>query len=120
MSDNPTISTKIANSTNVEWVEHPRLKGIYIRQLLTSTDNPYANVNEVLVPPGGVIGYHDHPEQIETVYVLSGESVLTLGKQDFPFRAGSVVAIPAALKHTLRNVGEGNVHLLTIFTPPIV
>lgn len=119
MSDNPTISANIADSTNMDWVEHPRLKGIYIRQLLTSIDNPYANVNEVLVPPGGVIGYHDHPDQVETVYVLSGESVLTLGERDFPFRAGSVVAIPAALKHTLQNVGEGKLHLLTIFTPPI-
>ena len=119
MSDNPSIFTTIADSTAVEWVEHPRLKGIFIRQLLTSADNPLANVNEVLVPPGGVIGWHDHPGEVETVYVLSGESVLTLGEEEFTFRAGHVVAIPAALTHKLRNVSEDDVHLLTIFTPPI-
>lgn len=36
-----------------EWHEHPRFRGIYMKGLLTSTDNALASVNRVRVPPGG-------------------------------------------------------------------
>lgn len=111
---------KIADSTAVEWEEHPRFPGIYVRKLLTSVDNPLANVSEVLVPPGGVIGYHGHPKEVETVYVLAGESLLGFGDVEVPFRRGHAVAIPVGRQHTLRNTGDEDVHLLTIFTPPII
>ena len=78
-----------------------------------------AGVNVVKVPPGGVIGRHLHVKEIETVYVLAGQSVLTLGDADYPFVAGQVVAIPAGLEHALRNTGAETVELLCIFTPPL-
>ena len=120
MSDKLTDSVNIADSSATEWVEHARFPGIYVRKLLTSHDNPLANLNEVLVPPGGLIGSHDHPHQVETVYVLAGESLLTMAGKETPFRAGQVVAIPMGIEHTLENVGAEDVHLLTIFTPPIL
>jgi quercetin dioxygenase-like cupin family protein len=57
---------------------------------------------------------------VETVYVLAGESVLTLGETETPFAAGQIVAIPAELPHTLRNDGPEMVELLCFFTPPLV
>ncbi len=120
MSDRLRVTVNIADSSATKWVEHARFPGIYVRKLLTSQDNPLANVNEVLVPPGGLIGSHGHPKQVETVYVLAGESLLTIGEEEFSFHAGHVVAIPMGIEHTLENVGAGDVHLLTIFTPPIL
>lgn len=120
MCNRRSSSANIADSTSVEWVEHARFPGIYVRKLLTSHDNPLANVNEVLVPPGGLIGRHGHSQQVETVYVLSGESLLTMAGEEFSFRTGQVVAIPMGIEHTLENVGAEAVHLLTIFTPPIL
>ncbi len=120
MSDKLPDPIKIADANTADWVEHARFPGIYVRKLLTSHDNPLANLNEVLVPPGGLIGSHGHPQQVETVYVLAGESLLTLAGKEFPFRTGQVVAIPMGIEHTLENVGVGDVHLLTIFTPPIL
>lgn len=120
MVNQTSVPVKIADSAAVEWTEHPRFPGIYVRKLLTSVDNPLANVSEVLVPPGGVIGFHGHPKEVETVYVLAGESLLKFGDKEFPFRNGNVVAIPVGTEHTLRNTGDEDVHLLTIFTPPII
>lgn len=120
MSEKQPVSYNIADSRAVEWVEHARFPGIFVRKLLTSHDNPLANVNEVLVPPGGRIGSHGHSQQVETVYVLVGESLLTIAGEKYSFRAGQVVAIPMGSEHTLENVGKEEVHLLTIFTPPIL
>lgn len=90
-----------------------------MKSLLGSADNPLAGVSVVRVPPDGVIGRHLHANEIETVYVLAGQSVLTLGDTDHHFAAGQIVAIPARLEHALRNTGDETVELLCIFTPPL-
>jgi len=53
------------------------------------------------------------------VYVLAGQTVLTLGNTDHAFNAGEIVAIPAGLEHALANTGSETVELLCIFTPPL-
>lgn len=119
MTAQTPTSTPIIDSVAVDWTEHPRFRGIGMKVLLTSADNPLAGVNVVRVPPDGVIGRHRHAQEIETVYVLAGQSVLTLADTDYPFAAGQVVAIPAGMEHALRNTGADTVELLCIFTPPL-
>ena len=109
----------IVDSAAIPWTEHPRFRSISMKALLTSAENPLAGINVVQVPPDGVIGCHLHVKEIETVYVLAGVSLLTLGDADYPFAAGQVVAIPAGLEHALRNTGAETVELLCIFTPPL-
>ena len=60
------INPRIADIFTGAWQEHPRFQGILYKVLLTSADNSYASVNAVQVPPGGVIGIHNHPAGIET------------------------------------------------------
>jgi uncharacterized cupin superfamily protein len=115
----PSTKPNIVDSAVIPWTEHPRFHAIGMKALLTAADNSLAGVNVVQVPPGGVIGRHLHVREIETVYVLAGVSVLTLGDADYPFAAGQVVAIPAGLEHALRNTGAETVELLCIFTPPL-
>jgi quercetin dioxygenase-like cupin family protein len=102
------------------WTAHPRFADILMKQMLTSATNPLASVSRVRVPPGGVSGWHQHAAQTETVYVLAGESTLTLGETPVSFGAGQIVAIPPATRHTLTNDGAELVELLCFFTPPIV
>ena len=104
----------------VPWVAHPRFADILMKQMLTSAANPLASVSRVRVPPGGVIGWHQHAAQTETVYVLAGDSTLTLGESPVRFCAGQIVAIPPTLRHTLINDGAETVELLCFFTPPVV
>jgi quercetin dioxygenase-like cupin family protein len=102
-----------------EWQEHARFPGIYVKGLLTPADNPLANVNAVRVPPGSEVGRHQHAQQIETVWVISGNAILTLDQTEVSLRDGQVIAIPIGLEHGLRNEGTALVQLLTIFTPPL-
>ena len=110
---------RIADMHAGEWQEHPRFAGIYMKGLFTSADNPYASANVVQVPPGGMIGRHTHPQQIETVWIIAGDAILTLEQTDMPMRAGQIISIPMDLEHALRNDSTTLVELLTFFTPPL-
>ena len=114
-----TQGAMILDAASMEWKAHPRIQGIYAKQLLTAADNPLASVALVQVPPGAGVSRHSHGEQVETVYVLRGQCVLTLGEEEHPFNAGQIVAFPVDLEHELRNVGSEPVELITFFTPPI-
>ncbi len=111
--------TPVVSRHELEWRPHPRVPSIDMKPLLTSAQNTLANLNLLRVPASGVIERHVHPDEIETVYVLSGESVLTLGDRELAFSEGQVVAIPKGLEHALRNEGGSPVELLTFFTPPL-
>jgi len=114
----PIAQPRIIKSAEAAWEDHPRFAGIQMKGLITKEDNPYASISVVHVPPGGEVGWHLHGTQIETVYLLRGQAVLTIGTLESPMTSGSIVAIPAGAKHALRNVGSDSVELLAIFTPP--
>ena len=120
MTDERQPQVTIVDESASEWMPHPRFAGIRMKQLITSAQNPHASVSRVQVPPGSVIGWHNHGTQVETIYVISGAGVLTLGERESRFAAGEIVAVPAAIQHTLRNEGSEVVELLCLFTPPTV
>jgi len=114
-----TVLPRIADLTAGEWQEHVRFPGIYMKGLLTSADNPLASVNVVRVPPGGNIGRHRHVQQIETIWIIKGNAILTLDETEVPIRDRQITAIPIGLEHALQNEGQSPVELLTFFTPPL-
>jgi len=119
MAQGVRMSPSVVAEDQLPWAAHPRFAAISMKQMLTSAANPLASVSRVRVPPGGVIGWHQHATQTETVYVLAGDSTLTLDETPVPFAAGQIVAIPPATRHTLVNGGPEIVELLCVFTPPI-
>jgi quercetin dioxygenase-like cupin family protein len=102
-----------------EWQEHARFPGIYIMGLLTTADNPLVTVNVVRVPQGGIIGRHSHAKQLETIWVIRGNAILTLNQTEVSIKDGQIIAIPIGLEHALRNDDPSPVELLTFFTPPL-
>ena len=109
----------LVDGTVLPWEEHPRIRNVFMKSLLTSADNPLANISLVKVPVGGSVSRHLHANEVETVYLLAGKSELVLGDNRVAFDAGSVVAIPKGLEHELHNVGDEPVELLAFFTPPL-
>ena len=114
-----TTLPRLADIEAGEWQEHDRFPGILMKGLLTSADNPLASVNVVEVPPGGKIGRHRHAQQLETVWVIHGNAILTLDQTEVPMKDGQIIAIPVGLEHALRNEGQAVLKLLTFFTPPL-
>ena len=110
---------RIADFTDGEWREHVRFPGIFMKGLLTSADNPLASVNVVRVPPGGNIARHRHAQQLETIWIIRGNAILTLDQTEVSIRDGQIIAIPIGLEHALRSENQVLVELLTFFTPPL-
>jgi quercetin dioxygenase-like cupin family protein len=110
---------RVVDTAVEHWQEHPRFPGISFKGLLTTLDNPFANVNVIQVPPSRQVGRHQHPQQIETIWVISGKAILTLDQTEVSIRDGQIIAIPIGLEHALRNEGPDLVQLLTFFTPPL-
>jgi len=102
-----------------EWQEHACFPGISMKGLLTTSDNPFANVNVIQVPPDAAVGRHHHAEQVETIWVIRGNAILTLDQMEVSIKDGQLIAIPIGLEHALRNESTTLVELLTFFTPPI-
>lgn len=74
-------------------------------------------IMELEVPPGLGPAAHRHRDCDETFYVLAGEFRFVVGEQIETVGPGSLVFIPRATPHTLRNVGPDNGKLLTITNP---
>lgn len=110
---------RIADLEAGEWQEHTRFPGIYMKGLLTSADNPLASVNVIQVPPGATVGRHYHAQQLETIWVIKGNAILTLDQMEVSIKDGQIIAIPIGLEHALRNEDQSPVQLLTFFTPPL-
>jgi quercetin dioxygenase-like cupin family protein len=110
---------RIADLEAGEWQEHPRFPGIQIKGLLTAADNPLATVNVIEVPPGSSVGRHRHAQQLETIWVIKGNAILTLDQMEVSIKDGQIVAIPIGLEHALRNEDHSPLQLLTFFTPPL-
>src|SRR6188474_3027980 len=110
---------RVADLMVGEWQEHARFPGISMKGLLNASDNPFASVNVIQVPPGGEVGRHRHAQQFETVWVIRGNAILTLDQMEVSIRDGQIVAIPIGLEHALRNESTTLVELLTFFTPPL-
>ena len=109
----------VTDSTTVPWEEHPRFSHVYMKNLLTSADNPLANISLVNIPVGRSVTRHLHAGEVESIYLLSGQGELVLGSERVPVKAGSVTAIPKGLEHELHNTGDEAIELLAIFTPPL-
>ena len=114
------VTSMIIDPSNLEWKGHERFPGMLMKTLVTSKENHHLSLNVVRIPPGVELAYHDHPEKVETVYMIAGSGVLTLGEVEVPFEAGQVVALPAGFKHCLKNTGTEEIQMITIFTPPLV
>ena len=61
---------------------------------------------EVVVGPGCSLGYHEHHEESETYYILSGEGDYNDNGTVRPVRAGDVTFTPDGCGHGLVNTGN--------------
>jgi len=70
--------------------------------------------DRVVVPPGSVIGYHQHASNEEMYIVLDGEGLMTIDGKEIIVRKGDMILNPAGGKHGLVNNSVNNIDLLVI------
>jgi quercetin dioxygenase-like cupin family protein len=83
-----------------DWIEDPVLR---LRMRLGREGDSL--VGEVEFEPGGHIGRHFHPRQIEHWAVEEGELALRVGRRRLTLGAGEAATVPAGTRHSMRNLG---------------
>ncbi len=112
---------KTVDSEKLEWGPHPNPKhvGVLMQTLIDAQTNPLATVHRVRIAPGGEIVPHIHEKSTETFLVTSGRALCTMGDATTEFRAGNLGYAPAGTRHGLKNLGDEEVQLVAVFTPPL-
>jgi len=54
------------------------------------------------------------------LFFLEGNGEITIGKKTWPLSAGSYAKVMAGKKHSLRNLGDTEMLVLTVYDPPRV
>lgn len=80
------------------------------RPYLEFINVPDLSVGLYVLPAGGVDGQSEHLED-EVYYVVSGEARVTVGDDERPVRAGSIVFVGAHVEHRFHHITED----LTLF-----
>jgi uncharacterized cupin superfamily protein len=64
------------------------------------------------VPPGkAAFPYHTHTSNEEMIYVVAGQGILRLGKEELEVSAGTIIACPPGTEFAHQLVNTGNIDL---------
>lgn len=75
-------------------------------------------VHDDELAPGVSIGLHEHLDDEEYYYIVSGEGTMTLGDQRFPVRAGDLAAVFPGGRHALENTGTAELRIIVFSVGP--
>jgi quercetin dioxygenase-like cupin family protein len=65
--------------------------------------------------PGSMLASHQDSAE-EVLHVLEGEAEARIGDERGELRGGQLAIVPAMVPHSLRNIGEGTLRVLGIFS----
>jgi uncharacterized RmlC-like cupin family protein len=69
---------------------------------------------ELELTPGEETSPHQHYESEEVIYLVSGQALVTVARQEKPVSPGEVVLVPPRTDHVIANRSEVLVHALTV------
>jgi mannose-6-phosphate isomerase-like protein (cupin superfamily) len=110
-----SLVTVRATGTAGELVEHALPPG-YGRQLLRADERPDRRLGTAVLAPGFATRHARHAQD-EALYILEGELSVSCGDRTLTATAGSLVALPGGIVHSLRVKGARPVRALRLETP---
>jgi mannose-6-phosphate isomerase len=79
-------------------------------------DEPDHKVKRICVYPGKRLSLQRHRRRKEHWYLLSGQAVVTLDRQEIPVLPGRAVDIPRGAAHRIANTGKTEVTFIEVQT----
>ena len=70
------------------------------------------------IAPGADGGPAEEHRGDQIVYVIEGEAVVRIDGREHQAAAGTLVTIPAGVKHHVRNPGATPLFFVTVYAPP--
>lgn len=88
----------------------------YFREVLDTGDNTQIVV--MSIPKGGEIGEEVHPDNDQVLLLVEGQGETMLNDEKSSFDEGDIVLVRAGTKHNFVNRGEGDLKIITTYSPP--
>jgi mannose-6-phosphate isomerase-like protein (cupin superfamily) len=95
----------------------PGARGFEFKALTNDTYTKAYSCELVRLEPGDHSVPHIEPWS-HLLYILSGKGDVTIDGHTTPIRSDTVCQVCAGEKHSLRNLGEDDMLILTIYDPP--
>jgi quercetin dioxygenase-like cupin family protein len=95
----------------------PGARGFEFKPLTNDVYTKAYSCELVRLEPGDHSVPHIEPWS-HLLYILSGKGDVTIDGSTAPIRSGTVCQVSAGEKHSLRNLGEEDMLILTIYDPP--
>lgn len=67
--------------------------------------------------PGDFGPVHEHSNEDEMLFFHTGSGMVTLGENQYPVKAGSIVFVPKGVWHGWKNTGTENIDMFCSITP---
>jgi quercetin dioxygenase-like cupin family protein len=100
------------NISEIEWVEHPKFKGVYLKHLIKGANtNGQFSSHLVKIDPNCSLDTHCHEEQWELHEVIEGQGVCNLIEETVSYHRGKIAVIPKGANHKVQASNNG----LTLF-----
>ncbi|MDO9516281.1 MAG: phosphomannose isomerase type II C-terminal cupin domain [Syntrophales bacterium] len=80
------------------------------------SEEPGHKVKRIVVHPGKRLSLQRHSNRAEHWYMLSGEGVVTIDREDRPLKSGQSVDIPRRTLHRMKNSGKEPVMFIEVQT----
>jgi mannose-6-phosphate isomerase-like protein (cupin superfamily) len=77
-------------------------------------DGPWHFVDFAVVPPGSSIGIHQHGNNEELYFVLSGEGKMSVNGEEYAIRSGDLILNKVGWSHGLRNESGEDISILVV------
>jgi quercetin dioxygenase-like cupin family protein len=78
-----------------------------------------ASIDLTQLAPGTHFGTHYHSISDEIDYVIQGQANMTVNGEVRPIKSGDLIYIPPSIIHGFDALGNENLHVLVVYTPPL-
>jgi mannose-6-phosphate isomerase-like protein (cupin superfamily) len=107
---------RIESAAQIEWTQHPKFKGVYLKHLITGSDTEgHLSCHLVKVDPGCALLDHIHDPQWELHEVVEGEGVCMLDQREVRYYPGQMALIPQGTHHQVVASEKGLILLAKFF-----
>lgn len=86
------------------------------RQVLQT--GQYVQAVAMSLPVGGDIGEETHPSTDQIFLIVEGEGEAVVGGEKRQFEEKDLIFVPAGTLHNIKNTGDEDLKLITIYAPP--
>lgn len=110
----------VENMAHLPWKEFPGHFGGALSKMLVGPGNSGTSRVDFRISryaPNAYVQEHSHKIQEQIYYVLEGEGILTVGKEEHLMRPHDYVYLPPGVRHSFTNTGLSGLVFLVVTTP---